>query len=707
MFSISHTPFLRLLISLIVGIVLEYCRIIPPILIIHLLFLLVLLVYILLLYLREKNHSFDRLGKAISFIGLLGISIVGVLHSYKNNPLNNKFHIINIGEEFNAYIGKLVYIKQKETTCQLTLKLKYVIIKDKKKYCTGYVQVFLKKAPVKNYTCGDLIKVSGKLQKIPPTKNPYTFDYQHFLTLKYIHHRSYVNPTKVSLIKKASHSIIKKHLELFREKVGISLQRIFIKESNRAILQALLIGEKNYLSTDTQKTFASAGVLHILALSGLHVSIIINMLIWLFSYFYSRRKKYFVIGLLAFLWSYAWITRFPTSLLRAVIMTSIMQVGNYFDRQSFSWNNLFASAFFILLYNPNALFEQNFQLSYLALIGIFLLYKPIYSFLEPRNLITKFFWKLISISLSVQYTTVPLSIYYFHYLPTYFILGNLVVLPLTTLLIPFAILATSLCGLTNLSYFFAKITEQLLEIICLATKIISSLPFCRLGPFFPSFIELITAYLILTTFYFFIKKRRFIYILIFFFLSILLMGSWTHTTYKKNYQQKIISYSLKENHITSLIKGNKAIILSDCREERLSIFVINQIQEGLKAQGINNTSWAIITEGKIIGTHIIEKYINWNGVLFFSFLGKKIALISKSCLLLPNKKEKIEVDILIIEQYLLPSINEWINIFQAKKIILGNTLTYYQRKDIIAFLNEKNIAYHDLYSQGACITNII
>ncbi|MGY8927758.1 MAG: ComEC/Rec2 family competence protein, partial [Flavobacteriales bacterium] len=137
--------------------------------------------------------------------------------------------------------------------------------------------------------------------------------------------------------------------------------------------QALILGNKELLSTEIKTSFSRAGAMHVLAVSGLHVGIILAFLIFVLERFpriFSRRAA--ILISILFIWIYAGITGFSPSVLRATIMFSIIVFGDVFGKQSSRFNSLGFSAFLMIVWNPLIIYDIGFQLSYLAMLGIFL-----------------------------------------------------------------------------------------------------------------------------------------------------------------------------------------------------------------------------------------------------------------------------------------------------------------------------------------------
>ena len=183
-----------------------------------------------------------------------------------------------------------------------------------------------------------------------------------------------------------------------------------------AVFSALTLGYKNDLDKEMQASFAGAGAMHILAVSGMHVGIIFLILKQIFALFGILKSNYklkYIIILLC-IWFYALLTGLSPSVTRAAVMATFILCGKVFGKRTNIYNSIAASAFVLLLFNTNYLFDVGFQLSYTALIGIVFFYKRIYTLIFVRNMPLNYMWQLTTIGISAQIGTFPLGIYYFN-----------------------------------------------------------------------------------------------------------------------------------------------------------------------------------------------------------------------------------------------------------------------------------------------------
>ena len=189
---------------------------------------------------------------------------------------------------------------------------------------------------------------------------------------------------------------------------------------------ALALGDKSLLKKETRDNFANAGAMHVLAVSGLHVGILLGIIQWLAGKvtFLRRKNRHIVIAVVV-IWIFAFLTGLSPSVLRASIMFSILAFGQTRGVSFFNLNSLLVSALILLILDPLLLFNIGFQLSYLAMFGISFFYQPISKFFFFKNKWLRKIWEGTALGIAAQIGTVPISLYYFHQFPNYFALTNI------------------------------------------------------------------------------------------------------------------------------------------------------------------------------------------------------------------------------------------------------------------------------------------
>lgn len=271
-----------------------------------------------------------------------------------------------------------------------------------------------------------------------------TFSYYN---KKHIYSSSYVPRTNWRLVAHAQPT----HLAAAAKKTKQYLLRTLQQHTDStgyALTSAITLGQKAALKGTTKQYFAASGASHLLAVSGLHVGIIFMAISLLLKPLTSAKwaLKTQQVILIALLWGYAFLCGLSPSIVRAVTMFSVGAIGVIFHQSSQSINNVCFTAFAMLLYNPNYLFDMGFQLSFSAVIGILLYVESRRSKVTSQckvsaetskttNRLLTWAKDMCGVSIAAQLSTLPLILHYFGNFPTYFLLTNLLIIPLGTLLV--------------------------------------------------------------------------------------------------------------------------------------------------------------------------------------------------------------------------------------------------------------------------------
>ncbi len=346
------------------------------------------------------------------------------------------------------------------------------------------VLYFRKGSGVSRAAPGDVLLVRTSLHNFSFYGNPGEFDYRRYMNDRGFFWEGYVKKDAwCRLSGQQKRSLFALAARVRASLVGL-LREHGLRGRHLAVAAALLAGEREYLDKETRTLFSASGVMHILAISGLHVGIIYLVLMWLFSPLKKIESlkyiRFFVI--LAALWGYAFITGLSPSVTRAALMFSLFLAADIFQRKNNPFNTLAVAAFLMLMINPLLVRDVAFQLSYLAVLGIVAFYRPFTRPLRTGLPLIDRLWSLVAVSLAAQVTTFPLTLYYFHRFSFLFPLTNILVIPLVTLFIYAGLLFFLLHSVAfvagPLSVFLDKAAGLLLQITARAATI----PHALIGP---------------------------------------------------------------------------------------------------------------------------------------------------------------------------------------------------------------------------------
>ncbi|WP_051359967.1 ComEC/Rec2 family competence protein [Adhaeribacter aquaticus] len=658
--------------------------------------------FVLLLLLARQYKSQD-LNNIAGIFALLALFATGFLLTHYRTAKTNPHNLLHLKAPVTHYVGVLDdYLVQKPKSINSTLRILKVKTGNSWQAASGNIKVNFKKS--KSATAlrySDVLLVQGVPDLVKPPANPAQFNYQKYLATQQIYHQQYLNPEQYAIIDQVrSNTFIAASLKI-RNYLDEQLHQNIKSQREYAIAAALVLGIRDYLPDDIKTTYASTGTMHVLAVSGLHVAslfYILNLLIgsW------SQRRGYKWLGfiiLFSFIWVYAFITALSASVLRAVIMFSFILVGNTFRRQTNIYNTLSVAGFLLLLYNPYYLLQVGFQLSFLAVFGIVYLEPKISSWLEPDNWLLNKIWKLISTSLAAQIAVLPLSLFYFHQFPVYFLIANIMIVPLANvgLLLGFGVLG--FCWLPWVSQSLGYLLENLLSLMSLLGNWLLNWPLAVISGVDISPAQAWLLYGLLLLLLLFLASKRLFYFALFTFILVVFSGIQLAEANEQRKNQLLVIYQIPKATAISVISGSQAILLADSAFYSKSNNFIYNVQTHWWKLNVKESFADTLTQGQRL------------------FKGNPAVSVSASSLLLKWHQHKImlcrkRVEETVLNQskpdYLILSQNAYVPanafaVLQNSQVILdGSNNNWYNQKMKERFMHA-HIAVYDIKEEGAFI----
>ena len=305
-----------------------------------------------------------------------------------------------------------------------------------------------KKSHQTDFNVNEKILTSTFLQEVNGPLNPYQFNYKKYLKRLGIYHQVFLRDEIILVIPQSPNSITD-YAETIREAFNKRLQKLPFKPIELAFIKALLLGQRQDITADVYEDYAKAGAVHILAISGLHIGILLLILQFIMKpLLYFRHGKFVrLVLILCVLWSFAIIAGLSPSVVRAVTMFSLFAIVRGLKRTSNSLNTLAVSAFILLLVRPGFYFDVGFQLSYTAVASIIIVKPVLDKWWRIKHWIGNWFLDLLKVSIAAQIGVLPLSLYYFHQFPGLFFVTNIVVIPCLIVILGLGILMLVLIGI--------------------------------------------------------------------------------------------------------------------------------------------------------------------------------------------------------------------------------------------------------------------
>ncbi len=325
----------------------------------------------------------------------------------------------------------------------------------------------------------DVIITTSIIGELNEVQNPFEFNYKKYLHSHFIYNQIYTSSVQWKLAQKPDRHSFAGLFIHWREQLLKQFKRYQISGQEYAVLAALILGKTDAIDFHLMSSYASAGAIHVLAVSGLHVGLIYVLLAPLLRVIFPKGNKKFLKFIIPtlILWLYAGITGFSPSVLRAAVMFTAFIIAETYERNSNIFNTMSVSALLLLCINPYIIMEVGFQLSYLAVLGIVVLQRRIANLWQVHNKWLQKVWQLTAVSLAAQIVTFPLGMLYFHQFPNYFLVSNLIVIPLSTIILYLSLLFFALCWWPPVAQFLANICAWLTKAMNAVVLWFDQLPF--------------------------------------------------------------------------------------------------------------------------------------------------------------------------------------------------------------------------------------
>lgn len=412
---------------------------------------------------------------------------------------------------------------------------------------------------------GDQLVFEAIVEAVAPPRNPEEFDYRTYLLRRGMVGRVYLKDGDWTCTGLRQINPIFAFGYRLRGTLLKALRDSGLSEDEFGVGAAVLLGDDDFLPAQVRHNYVAAGAMHVLCVSGMHVGIIFLLASFVLGFLGNGHKRYVLkrILLLLLVWGYALLTGLSPSVMRSSLMITFWVFGELIHRKGYALNSIAASAFFLLLLQPNNLFAIGFQLSYVAVTGIVLLQKPISQLLYFEYPLLNKVWDITAVSLAAQISTMPFTVYYFHQFTPYFWLSNLFLTPISFFVIMSGMLFLSLSWVPFLDVLLGKMVWLSLKLMNVLVAWVEQMP-CSLVKglymdnleFGLSMVMLVLLFLLVQ----FRKKRMMMELLVVgavFSLSLAWRGV------KASTQQQLVVYSLNNHTALDVISGTLHCLICD------------------------------------------------------------------------------------------------------------------------------------------------
>ena len=689
----KQAPFIRIIIPLIIGICIQWYLPFSIVIIIALLTISFAGFYLFYLLPIQLRYKFQFVQSSLLYFLVIALAM---LLTWNNDYKNNHYWY---GKNYNK--GDFLLARIDEPLSEKLHSFKAIvfvkaIVNDKKIIpAKGKLLVFFKKnksQPHLHY--GDLILINKIPEAIKNSGNPGAFDnkrYQHF---QQIYDQVFLTDSEYVSLNQHSFNHLNKFIYSLQS-FTIEGLRKYIKNDDETlgIAEALLIGYKNDLDKDLVQAYSNTGVVHIIAISGLHLGLIYMVLLWLFDQipFIKRFKIFKSISIISCLWIFSLLTGASASVLRSAVMFTCIIIGKTIKRQSSIYNSLAASAFILLCYNPYFLWDVGFQLSYLAIIGIISLQKPIHQLLYFETYLLKKIWEMSSITIAAQIITFPICLYYFHQFPNVFLISNLIAVPLSTVILFSEIILICFSWIPFLGIYLGKFIEVSIWLMNYLIICFNKIPFAICKNIYANLFSTYVLYalVICTLCWLILENKKFIkYAFVF---SILFTSIHAIASIHLTQQKKIVVYNAPRKQAIDLAYKNEYYFCGDSDlnnpistknillQPSRSYFQLSKPVNDLPALTQNQYLW--------------------------QFYGKRFFILDTN-LVFPSLTTKLQVDFLIVSKNPKMKIIDAAQFMDTKLVVFEASNSLWKIEKWKKECDALNLPYYSIPEKGAFVFNI-
>lgn len=644
-------------------------------------------------YSRYKYSFFQGLSLSAIFF------CAGMIFSWQQDIRHNNSWLGKSYEEGNMVIVTLEEpLVEKARSFKADAKTIFLVKEGQAACVNGNIIVYFRKDLSAPSTTdlppgyGTQILFKKPLQQIRNAGNPGGFDYKRYCLFRGITHQVFLNNNEYKILAGKKETYLKKILFSSREKVLGILRKYIVNEKELGLAEALLIGYKNDLEQSLVQSYTNAGVVHIIAISGLHLGLIYWLLVLLFKPLrgYIRLKWLRTLLIIAGLWAFSLLAGAQPSILRSSFMFTFIALGEHLNRKTSIYNSMAVSAFLLLCINPFWLWDVGFQLSYAAVLSIIIFIQPIYNWFYFPNKILDFFWKLNAVTLAAQVLTLPISIYHFHQFPTLFILTNFIAVPLSSLILLSEIALCALAIFPAIARPMGKMISWLIRFMNTYIEKVEGIRFSLWDGLQIDTWQVFTLLLFVACTCYWLMER-----------SknglkaglVLLLGFVTLRSYsflQHNRQKKIIVYNVPQKRAVDLIDGRSYYFAGD------SGLLANDFVRNFHLTPAR-VMLRIEKKDKLPGLFIQNDHIN--------FSGKNILLLDNP-LATGYTGPKPVIDLLVISKNPKIDIAKLATMLDLRQVVFDASVPAWKSNYWKRDCDSLNIPWHDVSQKGAFVMNL-
>jgi competence protein ComEC len=683
----SKAPFTRLLFALIAGIILQW-RLQLSVFILIILFTsgtILLLIYFFLPDKLKYRFSYFN-GIAINLlIGSIGIILVWV-HDIRHNQ-----YWISKGYTGSNYVIATIEepLVEKTNSFKALASINGVYSKNGFNRFGGELVLYFKKdSSLKPLHYGSQIVFKKPLQEIKNSGNPGSFDYKQYSLFQGVTHQINLSQNDFEILPTEKRNWFQTFIFSCRKWAVTTLQKFIRGEKEQGLAEALLIGYKDDLDKNLVQSYTNTGVVHIIAISGMHLALIYGLLLLLTKPLRRKQLQWLrIILILSGLWLFTLLAGAQASVVRSAVMFTCIALGEALSKKTSIYNTLALSAFLLLVYNPFWLWDVGFQLSYAAVVSIVTFYRPIYNWLYFPNRILDFIWKTMAISIAAQILTTPVSLYHFHQFPVLFLLTNVVAVPLSSLILFGEIFLCAISWITPVAVLSGKLVQLLIYWMNSYIEMIERISFSLWNGFSINILQTVLLSIAATTICFWMmdKKKWMLWLSLGSLMTFVVLRSWSFS--EAYNQKKMIVYNVPKYSAIDLISGRTYNFIGD------STLLYDDFIRNFHIQ-----------PSRVLNRIAQDQILPINSK-DFEFCNKKIVIIDSTKYFSPLQSKQT-IDILILSKNPKLYISNLLKTFSINQIVIDGSVPQWKAKLWEHDCDSLNIHCFNVSEKGAFVMNL-
>lgn len=699
MINWNKYPFVRMLIPLALGIAAAGYLAVPLVSLVLILAVLLLMSVAVSLWLRSYSLRWMFGALLNVYLFFYGLFIVVV-----NDVTNSDTHLVHYHGDVGSVMARLAEEPiEKENSYKAVLDLLYVYDDSLKCHeVNGKVMAYFQKSDsLFSLRYGDVIIFDSHIDEVSPPSNPEEFDYRHYLRRKGILFQTYFRSQSYSKIGEGQSSVIYAWSYSFRDKLLKIIERCDMDEGAYGVAAAILLGYDDSLPQDIRDNYVAAGAMHILCVSGMHVGVIFIVASFLLG-FLDRKRWSFVLKnilLLLLVWTYALVAGLSPSIMRASLMITFCIAGVMFNRKGYVLNSLAASAFILLCVNPNNLFDIGFQLSYAAVIGIVVLQKPIYNLFYVSNKILDRIWEITTVAIAAQIVTSPLAIFYFNQFPIYFWLSNLLLTPISFIVIMSGMLLLIAHWVPILSWILGVVFKSSVVLMNWVVEHVEGLPYSVINNLYISSIEFILLMAMILVVLVMVRTKNKRLIVASLSLLLLFMSCYTVRKVSSYGEVSMTIYHVRKHTVVDFVWPEHHVLMADSsffEDQRAFDYSVKrswtkkQLSPKLECVGFDMDSdgGLLHKKGDLVAFGPLLMAL-WDGSMTYD----------------DTLDYRIKVDFVMVRSACKPDLNAVLYVYDPSFLILDGSVPYYYKNIWEEAAKEAEIPIYSTHDDGALMCN--